>query len=214
MVTNNTAVGPVGPGYFYEGPTGPVDGNASNDWGDAGNCTWSFCVNLTVANSPAAGNLSVAVSPASDGYWGSWGGNGCDYATPITVLPPSTNISGVPICSVTASATSTNANNCAGATVTLAASNAFGATNYSWTGPNGFVSESQNPGISNVVTASGGAYNVTVGVSGSTSANVTVYDSTGNPQCTNISSTGEYTITGVQINAGFGITILVSFVNC
>ena len=35
-------VGPVGPGYFYEGPTGPIDGNPSNDWGDAGNCTWSF----------------------------------------------------------------------------------------------------------------------------------------------------------------------------
>ena len=174
MVTNNTAVGPVGPGYFYEGPTGPIDGNASNDWGDAGNCTWSFCVNLTVANSPAAGNLSVSVSPASDGYWGSWGGNGCDYATPITVLPPSTSISGVPICAVTASATSTNANNCAGATVTLAASNAFGATNYTWTGPNNFTATGQSVTIPGAQVANAGLYTVTATGAATCSGSTTV----------------------------------------
>jgi gliding motility-associated-like protein len=161
LTTNNTAVGPVGPGYFYEGPTGPIDGNPSNDWGDAGNCTWSFCVNMTVANSAAAGNLSVSVSAASDGYWGSWGGNGCDYATSVPVLPPSTTISGVPICAVTASATSTNTNNCAGATVTIAASNAFGATNYSWTGPNGFTATGQSVTIPAAQVANAGLYTVT-----------------------------------------------------
>ena len=174
LVTNNTAVGPVGPGYFYEGPTGPIDGNPSNDWGDAGNCTWSFCVNLTVANTPAAGNLSVAVSPASDGYWGSWGGNGCDYATPITVLPPSTSISGVPICAVTASATSTNANNCAGATVTLAASNAFGATNYTWTGPNGYTATGQSVTIPGAQVANAGLYTVTATGAATCSGSTTV----------------------------------------
>lgn len=161
LVTNNTAVGPVGPGYFYEGPTGPIDGNPSNDWGDAGNCTWSFCVNLTVANTASAGNLSVSVSAASDGYWGSWGGNGCDYATPITVLPPSTTISGVPICAVTATNSSPNVNHCAGAPVTLTASNAFGATNYTWTGPNGYTATGQSVTIPAAQVANAGVYTVT-----------------------------------------------------
>lgn len=174
LVTNNTAVGPVGPGYFYEGPSGPIDGNPSNDWGDAGNCTWSFCVNLTVANTAAAGNLSVSVSAASDGYWGNWGGNGCDYANPVTVLPPSTSISGVPICAVTASATSTNANNCAGATVTLNASNAFGATNYSWTGPNGFTATGQSVSIPSAQVANAGLYTVTATGAATCSGSTTV----------------------------------------
>jgi gliding motility-associated-like protein len=161
LTTNNTAVGPVGPGYFYEGPTGAIDGNPSNDWGDAGNCTWSFCVNLTVANTSAAGSLSVAVSAASDGYWGSWGGNGCDYATPITVLPPSTSISGVPLCTVTATSTSTSANNCAGSNLTLNASNATGATNYAWTGPNGYTATGQSVTIPGAQVANAGVYTVT-----------------------------------------------------
>ncbi len=161
LTTNNTAIGPVGPGYFYEGPTGAIDGNPSNDWGDAGNCTWSFCVNLTVANTSAAGSLSVSVSAASDGYWGSWGGNGCDYATPITVLPPSTSISGVPLCTVTATNTSTSANHCAGAPVTLIASNATGATNYSWSGPNGYSATGQSVTIPSAQVANAGVYTVT-----------------------------------------------------
>lgn len=174
LVTNNTAVGPVGPGYFYEGPTGPIDGNPSNDWGDSGNCTWSFCVNLTVANSPAAGSLSVSVSAASDGYWGSWGGNGCDYATPITVLPITTTISGVPLCSVTATNTSPNVNHCAGAPVTLTASNATGATNYTWTGPNGYTATGQSVTIPAAQVANAGVYTVTATGAATCSGSTTV----------------------------------------
>jgi gliding motility-associated-like protein len=174
LVTNNTAVGPVGPGYFYEGPTGAIDGNPSNDWGDAGNCTWSFCVNLTVANSPAAGSLSVSVSAASDGYWGSWGGNGCDYATPITVLPITTTISGVPLCSVTATNTSPNVNHCAGAAVTLSASNATGATNYTWTGPNGYTATGQSVTIPAAQVANAGIYTVTATGAATCSGSTTV----------------------------------------
>jgi gliding motility-associated-like protein len=174
LTTNNTAVGPVGPGYFYEGPTGPIDGNPSNDWGDAGNCTWSFCVNLTVANNAVAGSLWVNVNVASDGYWGNWGGNGCDFATPVPVLPPSTSISGVPICAVTASSTSTNANNCAGATVTLAASNATGATNYSWTGPNGYTATGQSVQIASSQVSNAGVYTVTATGAATCSGSTTV----------------------------------------
>lgn len=174
VTTNNTAVGPVGPGYFYEGPTGAIDGNPSNDWGDAGNCTWSFCVNLTVANSPAAGSLSVVVNAASDGYWGSWGGNGCDYSTPSTVLPPSTSISGVPLCSVTATNTSPSANHCAGAAVTLSASNATGATNYTWTGPNGYTATGQSVTIPAAQVANAGVYTVTATGAATCSGSTTV----------------------------------------
>ena len=174
LTTNNTAVGPVGPGYFYEGPTGPIDGNPSNDWGDAGNCTWSFCVNLTVANTASAGSLSVSVNAASDGYWGSWGGNGCDYATPSTVLPPSTSISGVPLCAVTATSSSTSANHCAGAPVTLTASNAQGATNYTWTGPNGYTATGQSVTIPAAQVASAGVYTVTATGTATCSGSTTV----------------------------------------
>jgi gliding motility-associated-like protein len=174
LVTNNTAVGPVGPGYFYESSSSQVDGNPSNDFGDFGNCTWSFCVNLTVANSPAAGSLSVSVSAASDGYWGSWIGAGCDYATPITVLPITTTISGVPLCSVTATNVSTNTNNCAGATVTLNASNATGATNYAWTGPNGYTATGQSVTIPAAQVSNAGLYTVTATGAATCSGSTTV----------------------------------------
>lgn len=44
---------------------------------------------------------------------------------------------------------------CIGKTLNLKAS---GGTNYSWTGPNGFVSTNQNPTITNVTTANSGEY--------------------------------------------------------
>lgn len=64
---------------------------------------------------------------------------------------------------------------CAGQTLSLSAS-AIGATSWSWTGPNGFTSSSQNPTISNVTTSHAGTYSVVASNScGSTSpATVTV----------------------------------------
>src|SRR3989442_886974 len=58
---------------------------------------------------------------------------------------------------------------CVGATLQLSASTLAGAT-YSWTGPNSFSSTLQNPSIANATTAASGTYNVTVTVSGCTSA--------------------------------------------
>jgi gliding motility-associated-like protein len=148
----------AGPGYFFDNI---VDGNSANDFGDAGNCTWSFCVNLTVANLPTAGNLSISVAAGADGYYGSWGGNNCDYATPVVVLPTTTTISGNPLCSVTATNTSPSANHCAGAAVTLTASNASGATNYQWSGPNGYSATGQSVTIPAAQMANAGVYTVT-----------------------------------------------------
>jgi hypothetical protein len=52
---------------------------------------------------------------------------------------------------------------CTGSTVQLSATTVSGAT-YSWTGPNGFTSNVQNPSISSVTTAAAGVYTVTTHV--------------------------------------------------
>jgi hypothetical protein len=57
---------------------------------------------------------------------------------------------------------------CAGLTLNMTAVTIPGAT-YSWTGPNGFTSTEQNPGISNATTAASGAYYVTATLNGCTS---------------------------------------------
>lgn len=57
---------------------------------------------------------------------------------------------------------------------------ASGGTNYSWTGPNGFLSSEQNPTITNVTTLNSGQYSCTItgtgGCDGTTSTMVSVGD--------------------------------------
>lgn len=77
---------------------------------------------------------------------------------------------------VTGPATPTASSNspvCSGTTLNLSTSAVSGAT-YSWTGPNGFMSSAQTPAITNVTTAAGGTYSVTVTVGGCTSIAGTV----------------------------------------
>ena len=57
---------------------------------------------------------------------------------------------------------------CVGSTINLTASTIANAT-YSWSGPNGFTSTSQNPSIANATAATAGNYTVTVTVNGCTS---------------------------------------------
>lgn len=77
----------AGPGYFFEGPSGPVDGDTGNDWGDFcfdGLCTWEFCVTLEVDNSSNPLSLYIGVTPYADGTMGSWGNPDCnDTESPI-----------------------------------------------------------------------------------------------------------------------------------
>lgn len=54
---------------------------------------------------------------------------------------------------------------CAGGSVSLMTPSISGAT-YSWTGPNGFTSNQQNPTLANLTPAASGVYTVTVSVSG------------------------------------------------
>lgn len=61
---------------------------------------------------------------------------------------------------------------CVGSTLNLTCSTTAGAT-YSWTGPNSFVSASQNPSIPSVTAAAAGVYTVTVNVGGCTNTGTT-----------------------------------------
>ena len=77
-VTNNSGTLTVGPGYFYEGPTGPIDGNPGNDWGDFGTtCLWTFCIQLQVSDECNPLSLLIEVTPYADGTMGSWGNEAC-----------------------------------------------------------------------------------------------------------------------------------------
>lgn len=85
-VTNNSNTLTVGPGYFYEGPTGPLDGNPGNDWGDFGtSCLWTFCVQLQVSDQCDPLSLLVEVTPYADGTMGSWGNESC-FDAPFVVF--------------------------------------------------------------------------------------------------------------------------------
>ncbi len=67
------------------------------------------------------------------------------------------------------SAVQNNGPLCVGATLNLTANNVAGATSWSWTGPNGFTSNLQNPApITNVTQAHAGVYTMTVAAQGST----------------------------------------------
>ncbi|MGC4041545.1 MAG: T9SS type B sorting domain-containing protein [Flavobacterium sp.] len=72
-----------------------------------------------------------------------------------------------------------NANICIGNTINLTAS---GGTNYSWTGPNGFSSNQQNPSINNAGTVNSGIYSCNItgtgGCDGTVSTNIVVGDVT------------------------------------
>lgn len=62
---------------------------------------------------------------------------------------------------------------CAGETVVLNASSVIGGT-YSWSGPNSFLSTTQDPLIANAAAAASGTYTLTVSANGCTSAPATV----------------------------------------
>lgn len=68
---------------------------------------------------------------------------------------------------------SSNGPICAGLTLNLNAANVANAT-YSWTGPNGFTSTTQNPSIPNATVTASGNYLVTVTVNSCTSTPTTV----------------------------------------
>jgi hypothetical protein len=89
VTSTTTPITTVGPGYFFDLS---IDGNPGNDFGDAGSCTWTFCVTLTVANVCTSQNLLLQVTAGSDGLWGSYTSTSCDLATPFTIFNGTINI--------------------------------------------------------------------------------------------------------------------------
>ena len=82
----------IGPGYFFDLN---IDGNPGNDFGDSqgiNNCSWTFCVQLTVANGCTPQNLLIQVTAGSDGVWGSYTSTACDNLSPNTVFNGTINV--------------------------------------------------------------------------------------------------------------------------
>jgi hypothetical protein len=73
-------------------------------------------------------------------------------------------------CTVTATNSSPNVNNCAGSTVTLSASTVAGAQSYNWVGPNGYTATGQTVTIPSAQVSNAGTYIVHVVGSSSCSA--------------------------------------------
>jgi hypothetical protein len=82
--TSGVAVGPQGPGFFYDsGSGGPFDGDPGNNFGDNSSgsaCNWLFCFDITTVTSAPAGtdflDLSIEFLNFSDSETGSWNATG------------------------------------------------------------------------------------------------------------------------------------------
>lgn len=108
---------------------------------------------------------SVSVSPGTTQNFSVEVSGLCGYKQTLTTT---VTVNPVPAAPMVTSALSV----CQNATLNLTASTVSGAT-YSWTGPNGFSSNLQNPSISNVNSVHAGVYTVTITVNGCTSPSAT-----------------------------------------
>ncbi len=93
---------------------------------------------------------------------------------------------------------SSNSPVCIGATLNFTTSAVAGAT-YSWTGPNGFTSASQNPSISGVTVAANGTYSLTVTVNGCTSSAGTVAVTVNTAPATPVAGSNSPLCTGASL---------------
>jgi hypothetical protein len=84
---------------------------------------------------------------------------------------------------------------CAGSTLNLSTTTGTGYS-YSWTGPGGFTSTLQNPGITNVQPVNAGTYTVAVNAGGCTAYDQTVVVVNSNNPTVTLSSSGTNTCSG------------------
>ncbi|HET6245742.1 MAG TPA: PKD domain-containing protein, partial [Bacteroidia bacterium] len=131
--------------------------------------TYNFTKTCQTANSSflwtfGDGNSSTLQNPSHT--YSSSGGN---YTITLQITDAlgcvKTSSQTVSIVSTAAPALSSNSPLCEGNTLNLTTPSITGAT-YSWTGPNGFASTSQNPVISNITSANAGTYSLILTVSG------------------------------------------------
>lgn len=97
-------------------------------------------------------SIANATTAASGTYFVTANVQGCNSSEADSVVVVVNPIPGV--------TASSNTPVCQGGTINLTASSFPGAT-YSWTGPNGFTSNQQNPSISNATVAMSGTYSLT-----------------------------------------------------
>ena len=125
-------------------------------------------------------SISNAAAGASGSYSVQATLNGCTSQPQSTVA----TVNAIP-------QTPTASNNgpvCAGQSINLTSTTIAGAS-YTWSGPNGFAANSQNPAITNIQTNQGGIYNVVANVAGCNSesapTNVVVNVTPGTPHAIN-----------------------------
>ncbi|MCB9182624.1 MAG: gliding motility-associated C-terminal domain-containing protein [Flavobacteriales bacterium] len=77
--TSGSAVGPVGPGFFFDLNNDGIPGNNYGDYVN-GPCNFQFCWSVAVPTGPACVNgldLSMTANVFGDSETGSWGASGC-----------------------------------------------------------------------------------------------------------------------------------------
>jgi hypothetical protein len=136
---------------------------------------------VTTAGVNASGDYSVVVTVCN--------GSTATASTTVTVNPNDAPVAG------------SNSPVCAGNSVFLTSSP---ANSYSWTGPNNFTSNLQNPAVTGALAANGGDYTVTVthtnGCSSSASTNVSVNNNPTASASNNTSASGICAGNSVQLN--------------
>ncbi len=104
----------------------------------------SYAQDTSIAAATVSANGTYTVTATLNGCTSNYG----TVAAVVNLIPAIPTVtSNTPVCS--------------GNTLTLFADTVAGAT-YSWTGPNGFTSNQQNPVLTNVATAATGTYSVTI----------------------------------------------------
>jgi PKD repeat protein len=105
----------------------------------------------------------------------------------------------------------TNSPICSGTTLELRANSSTAGVSYSWTGPNGFASNSQNADRTNVTTTANGTYTVTVSLANCTSSKtvtVTVNPAPAMPSASSVAYCLNATATPLSATATAGHTLL------
>jgi gliding motility-associated-like protein len=173
------------------------------------------CAGLTAAPvscsfSPASGNTFTLPAATTGQIFimllSNYGG--CTGNVSISEAAGGGSLSCVPVCGVTASSTGPY---CSGATITLNATTANGATAYNWTGPNGYTATGQNVTIPNSNTSMAGLYTVTAtGLATCTSSAIVVVNPT--PQLNVTSNSPVCTGTPLSLSSGLSATPGLQFV--
>ncbi len=135
-----------------------------------------------------------------------------------TITPSASACGGAPIVATVtvnpipvAPTASSNSPVCLSNTINLTAGNVAGAT-YSWSGPNGFSSSTQNPSIPNAGFADAGTYSVNVTVNGCTGPNQTVTVVVNTPPPSILSPTSNSPVcTGQTLNLTIGTITSASY---